>query len=127
MYSQAWSWGASGLQPREMVRAWIRAQTRSGGGGKGVSGPQGVGVGIQGWGGEEGPDLERYVKAKDGGGPSSSPSADLKPSRSSNWQPGEPNDAGQGEHCVMMQASGQWNDAFCGSYLDWVCERLATC
>uniref|UniRef100_A0A8D1PIW3 Fc epsilon receptor II n=3 Tax=Sus scrofa TaxID=9823 RepID=A0A8D1PIW3_PIG len=52
---------------------------------------------------------------------------DEKPLDYSNWQPGEPNDAGQGEHCVMMQASGQWNDAFCGSYLDWVCERLATC
>ncbi|XP_074207002.1 low affinity immunoglobulin epsilon Fc receptor isoform X2 [Camelus bactrianus] len=53
---------------------------------------------------------------------------DKKPLNYSNWQPGEPNDAGQGENCVMMQASGQWNDAFCNNRLDgWVCDRLATC
>lgn len=46
----------------------------------------------------------------------------------SNWSPGEPNNGGQGEDCVMMRGSGQWNDAFCRSYLDaWVCEQLATC
>nr|XP_042124174.1 low affinity immunoglobulin epsilon Fc receptor [Peromyscus maniculatus bairdii] len=46
----------------------------------------------------------------------------------SNWNPGEPNNAGQGEDCVMMRGSGQWNDAYCRSYLDaWVCEQLATC
>ncbi|KAL1772868.1 low affinity immunoglobulin epsilon Fc receptor isoform X1 [Sigmodon hispidus] len=46
----------------------------------------------------------------------------------SNWNPGEPNNAGQGEDCVMMRGSGQWNDAFCRSYLDaWVCEKQATC
>ncbi|XP_062966065.1 low affinity immunoglobulin epsilon Fc receptor [Cynocephalus volans] len=46
----------------------------------------------------------------------------------SNWHPGEPNNHGQGEDCVMMQGSGQWNDAFCRSELGaWVCERLATC
>ncbi|XP_002722072.2 low affinity immunoglobulin epsilon Fc receptor isoform X3 [Oryctolagus cuniculus] len=46
----------------------------------------------------------------------------------SNWNPGEPNNGGQGEDCVMMQGSGLWNDAFCRSLLDaWVCERLATC
>ncbi|XP_012584906.1 PREDICTED: low affinity immunoglobulin epsilon Fc receptor [Condylura cristata] len=46
----------------------------------------------------------------------------------SNWGPGEPNNGGQGEDCVMMQGSGQWNDAFCYSPLDsWVCDRLATC
>uniref|UniRef100_A0A8C0W5M3 C-type lectin domain-containing protein n=1 Tax=Castor canadensis TaxID=51338 RepID=A0A8C0W5M3_CASCN len=46
----------------------------------------------------------------------------------SNWHPGEPNNEGQGEDCVMMQGSGQWNDAFCRSQLDaWVCEQLATC
>ncbi|XP_064335908.1 low affinity immunoglobulin epsilon Fc receptor isoform X2 [Camelus dromedarius] len=53
---------------------------------------------------------------------------DKKPLNYSNWQPGEPNDAGQGENCVMMQVSGQWNDAFCNNRLDgWVCDRLATC
>ncbi|KAM9103964.1 low affinity immunoglobulin epsilon Fc receptor [Megaptera novaeangliae] len=53
---------------------------------------------------------------------------DSSPLGYSNWQPGEPNDAGQGENCVMMQGSGQWNDVFCGSYLNsWVCDRLATC
>uniref|UniRef100_A0A8C6QJJ8 Fc receptor, IgE, low affinity II, alpha polypeptide n=1 Tax=Nannospalax galili TaxID=1026970 RepID=A0A8C6QJJ8_NANGA len=46
----------------------------------------------------------------------------------SNWNPGEPNNGGQGEDCVMMWGSGQWNDAFCRSYLEsWVCEQLATC
>lgn len=46
----------------------------------------------------------------------------------SNWGPGEPNNGGQGEDCVMMQGSGQWNDAYCRSTLDsWVCDRLATC
>ncbi|KAM6168132.1 low affinity immunoglobulin epsilon Fc receptor [Erethizon dorsatum] len=45
----------------------------------------------------------------------------------SNWQPGEPNNADQGEDCVMILGSGKWNDAFCRSWLDaWVCERLAT-
>lgn len=46
----------------------------------------------------------------------------------SNWQPGEPNNADQGENCVMMLSSGKWNDAFCHNWLDaWVCEQLATC
>lgn len=46
----------------------------------------------------------------------------------SNWRPGEPNNGAQGEDCVMLLGSGQWNDAFCGSYLDgWVCDQLATC
>lgn len=53
---------------------------------------------------------------------------DWSVSCSSNWNPGEPNNAGQGEDCVMMRGSGQWNDAYCRSYLDaWVCEQLATC
>ncbi|XP_059244855.1 low affinity immunoglobulin epsilon Fc receptor isoform X1 [Mustela nigripes] len=53
---------------------------------------------------------------------------DKEPLNYSNWRPGEPNNGGQGEDCVMMQGSGQWNDAFCGSWLDgWVCDRLATC
>ncbi|XP_059015782.1 low affinity immunoglobulin epsilon Fc receptor isoform X2 [Mustela lutreola] len=53
---------------------------------------------------------------------------DKEPLNYSNWRLGEPNNGGQGEDCVMMQGSGQWNDAFCGSRLDgWVCDRLATC
>ncbi|XP_070320894.1 low affinity immunoglobulin epsilon Fc receptor isoform X3 [Odocoileus virginianus] len=53
---------------------------------------------------------------------------DNQPLDYSNWQPGEPNDAGLGENCVMMLSSGKWNDAFCGSKLHgWVCDRLATC
>ncbi|KAK2494537.1 hypothetical protein MC885_004507 [Smutsia gigantea] len=53
---------------------------------------------------------------------------DQKPLDYSNWRPGEPNNQALGEDCVMMQSSGQWNDAFCGSQLDsWVCDRLATC
>ncbi|KAI4583919.1 hypothetical protein MJG53_007198 [Ovis ammon polii x Ovis aries] len=53
---------------------------------------------------------------------------DNQPLDYSNWQPGEPNDGGQGENCVMMLGSGKWNDAFCGSDLyGWVCDRLATC
>ncbi|EDL21951.1 low affinity immunoglobulin epsilon Fc receptor isoform E [Mus musculus] len=54
--------------------------------------------------------------------------SDGSPVGYSNWNPGEPNNGGQGEDCVMMRGSGQWNDAFCRSYLDaWVCEQLATC
>ncbi|XP_040846310.1 low affinity immunoglobulin epsilon Fc receptor isoform X4 [Ochotona curzoniae] len=53
---------------------------------------------------------------------------DGRPLDYSNWSPGEPNNGGQGEDCVMMLGSGHWNDAFCRSRLDaWVCERLATC
>ncbi|KAF5929388.1 hypothetical protein HPG69_013684 [Diceros bicornis minor] len=53
---------------------------------------------------------------------------DENPLDYSNWQPGEPNNEGEGEDCVMMQGSGRWNDAFCLSRLDgWVCDRLATC
>ncbi|XP_032250471.1 low affinity immunoglobulin epsilon Fc receptor [Phoca vitulina] len=53
---------------------------------------------------------------------------DQGPLNYSNWRPGEPNNGGQGEDCVMMQGSGEWNDAFCGSRLDgWVCDQLATC
>lgn len=29
---------------------------------------------------------------------------------------------------MMMLGLGQWNDAFCNSYLEgWMCDRLATC
>ncbi|XP_054422207.1 low affinity immunoglobulin epsilon Fc receptor [Pteronotus mesoamericanus] len=53
---------------------------------------------------------------------------DGSPLEYSNWRPGEPNNGGQGEDCVMMLGSGQWNDAFCSSPLGgWVCDRLATC
>ncbi|XP_029774262.1 low affinity immunoglobulin epsilon Fc receptor isoform X2 [Suricata suricatta] len=53
---------------------------------------------------------------------------DENPLNYTNWRLGEPNNGGQGEDCVMMQGSGQWNDAFCHSLLDgWVCDRLATC
>ncbi|KAI5931344.1 Low affinity immunoglobulin epsilon Fc receptor [Manis javanica] len=53
---------------------------------------------------------------------------DQKPLDYTNWRPGEPNNQALGEDCVMMQSSGQWNDAFCGSRLDaWVCDRLAAC
>ncbi|KAG8519254.1 Low affinity immunoglobulin epsilon Fc receptor [Galemys pyrenaicus] len=46
----------------------------------------------------------------------------------SNWRQGEPNNDGQGEDCVVMEGSGQWNDAFCYTPRDsWVCDRLATC
>ncbi|XP_003803470.1 low affinity immunoglobulin epsilon Fc receptor [Otolemur garnettii] len=53
---------------------------------------------------------------------------DGSPVSYSNWYPGEPNNQDQGENCVMMRGSGQWNDAACQSRLDaWVCEQLATC
>ncbi|XP_058137892.1 low affinity immunoglobulin epsilon Fc receptor isoform X2 [Dasypus novemcinctus] len=46
----------------------------------------------------------------------------------SNWRPGEPNNGGLGEDCVIMLGSGQWNDGFCRSEQSgWVCDRLATC
>ncbi|XP_020833792.2 low affinity immunoglobulin epsilon Fc receptor isoform X2 [Phascolarctos cinereus] len=46
-----------------------------------------------------------------------------------NWSPGEPNNQGQGEDCVMMRANnGRWNDAYCRGQQDsWICEKLATC
>ncbi|KAM5232189.1 low affinity immunoglobulin epsilon Fc receptor isoform 2-T2 [Hipposideros larvatus] len=53
---------------------------------------------------------------------------DENPVNYSNWRPGEPNNGGEGEDCVMMLSFGQWNDAFCNNLLNgWVCERLATC
>ncbi|XP_045680096.1 low affinity immunoglobulin epsilon Fc receptor isoform X1 [Phyllostomus hastatus] len=53
---------------------------------------------------------------------------DGSPLEYSNWRPGEPNNGGEGEDCVMMLGLGQWNDAFCNSHLEgWMCDRLATC
>nr|KAF6309601.1 Fc fragment of IgE receptor II [Pipistrellus kuhlii] len=53
---------------------------------------------------------------------------DQSPLGYSNWGSGEPDNGAQGEDCVMLLSSGQWSDAFCGSYLtSWVCDRLATC
>ncbi|XP_074240817.1 low affinity immunoglobulin epsilon Fc receptor isoform X2 [Saimiri boliviensis] len=46
----------------------------------------------------------------------------------SNWAPEEPTNRNQGEDCVMMRGSGDWNDIYCDRKLGaWVCDRLATC
>ncbi|XP_055520056.1 hepatic lectin-like [Leucoraja erinacea] len=39
------------------------------------------------------------------------------------WNEGEPNNAGHGEDCVHVQNAGKWNDANCNSKLHWVCEQ----
>ncbi|XP_036609980.1 low affinity immunoglobulin epsilon Fc receptor [Trichosurus vulpecula] len=54
---------------------------------------------------------------------------DGSPLSYSNWSPGEPNNQGQGEDCVLMRANnGRWNDAYCRGQQDgWICEKLATC
>ncbi|XP_078670313.1 C-type lectin-like [Branchiostoma floridae x Branchiostoma belcheri] len=41
----------------------------------------------------------------------------------SNWHPGEPNDAHQGEHCVMMfDTTHGWNDATCSLARGFICQ-----
>ncbi|MBZ3881785.1 Mannose-binding protein C [Sciurus carolinensis] len=42
-----------------------------------------------------------------------------------NWNRGEPNNAGSGEHCVQMLQDGTWNDAYCSSAFLTVCEFSA--
>ncbi|XP_005342733.5 mannose-binding protein C isoform X1 [Ictidomys tridecemlineatus] len=39
-----------------------------------------------------------------------------------NWNKGEPNNAGSGEHCVQMLLDGTWNDVTCSSSFLAVCE-----
>lgn len=46
----------------------------------------------------------------------------------SNWDVGEPNNQKPSEDCVVMGASGKWNDVNCRGWLDsWVCDRLVAC
>ena len=40
-----------------------------------------------------------------------------------NWAPGEPNNSGDGEHCIKMQvATGQWNAIRCDNESPSMCE-----
>lgn len=39
-----------------------------------------------------------------------------------NWEPGEPNDSSGNEDCVMIYASGRWNDAQCTDLRSYACE-----
>ncbi|XP_007662371.1 C-type lectin domain family 4 member G-like isoform X2 [Ornithorhynchus anatinus] len=44
------------------------------------------------------------------------------------WSPGEPNDAGDQEDCVVMLSNGRWNDTPCHTDLEkWVCEKRQSC
>ncbi|XP_067396465.1 C-type lectin domain family 4 member G-like [Emydura macquarii macquarii] len=46
----------------------------------------------------------------------------------SNWNQGEPNDAGSGEDCVNMGGDGKWKDASCAMNGDgWICEKKWIC
>ena len=41
-----------------------------------------------------------------------------------NWQPGEPNDAGGNEDCAgMLENQGQWNDKQCSDQRTFVCKK----
>lgn len=39
-----------------------------------------------------------------------------------NWQPNEPNNVGNDEHCVILHQNGQWNDAPCRQEFHFLCE-----
>ncbi|XP_063152560.1 low affinity immunoglobulin epsilon Fc receptor-like [Candoia aspera] len=44
------------------------------------------------------------------------------------WYPREPNNGGKGEDCVVMTASGFWQDRECGGNADgWICEKPWNC
>ncbi|XP_060094339.1 low affinity immunoglobulin epsilon Fc receptor [Heteronotia binoei] len=50
------------------------------------------------------------------------------PLKYSHWFPGEPNDYGHGEDCVMMQNNGYWNDYGCGNEVAGsICEKPWNC
>ncbi|XP_032868182.1 CD209 antigen-like protein E [Amblyraja radiata] len=39
------------------------------------------------------------------------------------WNEGEPNNAGAGEDCVEIQIAGKWNDVNCNKKQHWICEQ----
>jgi hypothetical protein len=41
-----------------------------------------------------------------------------------NWNDGEPNDAGGNEDCAQLRLNGLWNDARCDTKLPFVCEAI---
>jgi glutamine synthetase type III len=41
------------------------------------------------------------------------------------WFPGEPNDAGNDEDCLLIHDSypnGEWNDGLCSTHFKYICE-----
>ncbi len=50
--------------------------------------------------------------------------SDRTPVDYTNWNPGEPNDAGGSEECVEMfvHTDGGWNDNNCYANRNWVCK-----
>ncbi|XP_061472582.1 low affinity immunoglobulin epsilon Fc receptor-like isoform X2 [Rhineura floridana] len=53
---------------------------------------------------------------------------DSSPVSFTSWNPREPNNAGQGEDCVIMTPSGRWQDRECGSDIDgYICEKTWSC
>jgi len=39
-----------------------------------------------------------------------------------NWAANQPDNNGQGQHCVVMRDDGQWNDVICGGDRPFVCQ-----
>jgi len=40
-----------------------------------------------------------------------------------NWANNQPDNNGNGQHCVALRADGLWNDAVCGGDKQFVCQK----